>query len=521
MKIPVGLAILLILFPIYACYSQTGRNYALIPPGTSADSVAKIAARVCPSERQAAWQELEFTVFFHFGINTFAGLEWGKKETKPAIFNPTELNARQWIRTAKEAGAKLVILVAKHHDGFCNWPSKFTDYSVKNTSWRNGNGDLVKEVSDACREYGMKLGIYVSPWDIHSKVYGSEEYNTYFKNLLTEVLTQYGKIDEVWFDGACGEGPNGKKQVYDWIGYYELIRKLQPQAVIAVMGPDVRWVGTESGYGRETEWSVVPVSAASLDDIARNSQQESGSGMFLPPGDMMQEDLGSRYRIQDARGLVWYPSEVDVSIRPGWFYHASEDSLVKSPDKLVDIYFSSIGRNSVLLLNLPPDKRGLIHENDVKSLRGMRAILDSAFSNNLAASSVIIAFNGNPKSRPANMTDSKPATYYSIRKNSHQPSFIIELKKQSSFNCILLQENFRNGQRVEEFKIEIPDGKSWKTIVAGTTIGYKRLLRFPTVQSARIRISITSSRDNPEISEIGIFSLPERLIQVSSQKNQQ
>ncbi|MEI6883844.1 MAG: alpha-L-fucosidase [Bacteroidota bacterium] len=519
MKFPFPLCFFIFVIAAHTCFCQPGRNYAVIPHGLAVDSVIKIAAHVRPSERQAAWQELEFTVFFHFGINTFAGLEWGKKETKAAIFNPTELDARQWIRTAKEAGAKLVILVAKHHDGFCNWPSKFTDYSVKNTPWRSGNGDLVKEVSDACREFGMKFGIYVSPWDIHSKVYGSDEYNTYFKNLLTEVLTQYGKIDEVWFDGACGEGPNGKKQVYDWTGYYELIRKLQPHAVIAVMGPDVRWVGTESGYGRETEWSVVPVSAASVESIAKSSQQAGGNGVFLPPGNMMEEDLGSRSRIQDAEGLVWYPSEVDVSIRPGWFYHENEDSLVKSPEKLADIYFSSVGRNSVLLLNLPPDRRGLIHENDIKSLRGMRAILDSAFGNNLAASSVIITSNGNPKSRPANMTDGRAGTYYSIRESGHTPSFILELKKQSSFNCILLQENFRNGQRVEKFSIEIPDGKNWKAIASGTTIGYKRLLRFPTVQSARIRINILSSRDNPEISEIGIFYLPERLIQVTSQKN--
>ncbi|MCX6286397.1 MAG: alpha-L-fucosidase [Bacteroidetes bacterium] len=357
--------------------AQSVCNYAAISPGLPIDSILKIAAHIRPSEQQAAWQELEFTVFFHFGINTFAGLEWGKKDVGSGIFNPSGLDARQWIRTAKEAGARLAILVAKHHDGFCNWPSKYTDYSVKNSPWREGKGDLVKEVSDACKEYGLKFGIYVSPWDIHSQYYGTEEYNTYFKNLLTEILTQYGEVDEVWFDGACGEGPNGKKQEYDWIGYYGLVRRLQPQAVIAIMGPDVRWVGTESGYGRETEWSVVPLSSVSLESIAANSQQTAGAGIFLPPGDMMQEDLGSRDKIRDAGGLIWYPAEVDVSIRPGWFYHKGDDSLVKSPEKLVDIYFSSVGRNSVLLLNLPPDKRGLIHENDIKSLRGMLHLIQT------------------------------------------------------------------------------------------------------------------------------------------------
>jgi len=498
--------------------AQPSRNFAVIPPGLAADSVARIAAHVCPTERQAAWQELEFTVFFHFGINTFAGLEWGKKDVKTDIFNPSALDARQWIRTAKDAGAKLAVLVAKHHDGFCNWPSNYTDYSVKNSPWRGGHGDLLKEVSDACREYGIKFGLYLSPWDIHSEYYGTEEYNTYFKNLLTEVLTLYGQVDEVWFDGACGEGPNGKKQVYDWMGYYELIRKLQPEAVISIMGPDVRWVGTESGYGRETEWSVIPVSQVSLESIASDSRQAPGMDVFLPPGDMMQEDLGSREKIRDAGGLIWYPSEVDVSIRPGWFYHASDDSLVKSPDKLVDIFFSSVGRNSVLLLNLPPDKRGLINENDVKSLKGMRAILDSAFRINLAWGAIINPVNGNPKSKPGNMIDNNSLTYWTTKKGSNTASFIIELKEQASFNCLGISEFFKDGQRVENFLVEIPEGKSWKIIASGTTIGYKRLLRFPSVFTNILRIRITSARDNPEISEIGLYSLPERLIQVTSQK---
>ncbi len=509
----------LILLTRSMAIAQTGNNYVLLPVGLTADSIVKIAGTVRPDQRQAAWQEMEFTVFFHFGINTFADLEWGKKGIKPGIFNPGELDARQWVRTAKEAGAKLAILVAKHHDGFCNWPSKYTDYSVKNSPWKNGQGDVVKEVSDACREYGLKFGVYVSPWDIHSEVYGSNEYNTYFKNLLTEVLTNYGEVSEVWFDGACGEGPNGKKQVYDWMGYYELIRKLQPKAVIAIMGPDVRWVGTESGYGRETEWSVVPLSLASLESIPANSQHKAGKGIFLPPGDMMQEDLGSRETIKNAQGLIWYPSEVDVSIRPGWFYHSKDDSLVKSPEKLADIYFSSVGRNSVLLLNIPPDKRGLIHENDIKSLRGMRALLDSCFSENLAAGATIIPANGNLKSKGENMTDHNPSTFWTCRKGSNCASFIMELKKISPFNCLSLQENIKNGQRVESFLVEIPDGKAWKVIASGTTIGYKRLLRFPRLQAGMVRIRITSSRQNPEISEIGLYLIPERLVPVTSQKN--
>jgi len=487
-----------------------------IPPGTSSVDAARIAAHVVPSERQAAWQELEFTVFFHFGINTFAGLEWGNREIKADIFKPVSLDAGQWIRTAKEAGAKLVILVAKHHDGFCNWPSKFTEYSVKNSPWKNGKGDVVKEVSDACRKYGLKFGIYVSPWDINSTVYGSEEYNVYFKNLLTEVLTQYGTVDEVWFDGACGEGPNGKKQVYDWAGYYELIRRLQPGAVIAVMGPDVRWVGTESGYGRETEWSVVPLSASFLDRIASASQQTPGKQAFTPPGDMMQEDIGSLEKISKAAGLIWYPSEVDVSIRPGWFYHEKEDSLVKSPDKLVDIYFSSVGRNSVLLLNLPPDKRGLIHENDVKSLRGMRAILDSVFRKNLAKGASVTAANTHPQSKTKSLTDDNPGTFWAAVKGDTSATIRLSFKQPCTFSCLAISEFFRHGQRVSSFVLEVPEGDSWKPVASGTTIGYRRLLRFPPVTASEARIRIISARDNPEISEIGLYSLPARLIPVTS-----
>jgi alpha-L-fucosidase len=492
--------------------AQDNPNYIILPPGLPMDSVIKIAAHVRPSPRQLAWQQLEFTVFFHFGINTFAGLEWGKKEVKAGIFNPSELDARQWIRTAREAGVKLAVLVAKHHDGFCNWPSKYTDYSVKNSPWKNGQGDVLKEVSAACKEYGLKFGIYLSPWDIHSEYYGTDKYNTYFKNLLREVLTQYGEVSEVWFDGACGEGPNGKKQVYDWQGYYKLIRELQPGAVIAIMGPDVRWVGTESGYGRETEWSVVPFVSDSLERVAANLPPSPGDNFFIPAGDMTQDDIGSNQKILHAGTLVWYPSEVDVSIRPGWFYHEKDDSLVKSPDKLVDIYFSSVGRNSVLLLNLPPDKRGLIHENDVKSLKGMKAILDSIFNNNLAIGATVFTSNGDPKFKPENMLDNKPGTYWTTRKGSTSTFFILNLIKLCSFNCLSIQENIKNGQKVEAFQIEVPEAKTWKVIASGTTIGYKRLLRFPTANTNKVRIRITSTRDNPEISEFGLYLLPERLI---------
>ena len=483
-------------------------NAVRILPGESTEAVIAKASHVSPSGRQLAWQELEFTVFIHFGINTFANVEWGRKDDSASLFNPSQLDARQWAQTAKLAGAKLLLAVAKHHDGFCLWPSRYTDFSVRQSPWKHGSGDVIAEISAACREYGLKFGVYLSPWDIHSRLYGTPEYNDHFKNQLRELLTNYGEIAEVWFDGACGEGPNGKKQEYDWEGFYSLIRELRPNAVIAVMGPDVRWVGTESGYGRETEWSVVPAPVSALEQIARTSQQKPGTGAFVPPGDMTQQDLGSRDKIAHASGLIWYPSEVDVSIRPGWFYHAAEDSLVKSPEKLVDIYYSSLGRNSLLLLNLPPDKRGLIHENDVASLKGMRVLLDSTFKSNLAATAKVTVPDGDPNMRPEEMLDNDPRTFWTPGGDVLTPSIELDFGYPRVFDCLLLQEHISNGQRVERFVLEAKQDGRWEEVARGTTIGYKRLMRFAPVRSAVVRLRILSSRGAPEISSFGLFRSP-------------
>jgi alpha-L-fucosidase len=465
-----------------------------------------LAAHVVPSARQVAWQELEMTAFVHFGLNTFYGREWGTKEYRAYMFNPSALDARQWAKTIKDAGAKMMIVLAKHHDGFCYWPSQYTEFSVKNSPWKNGNGDLVAEASEACREFGLKLGIYLSPWDIHSPIYGTDEYNTFFKNQLRELLTNYGEVSEVWFDGACGEGPNGKKQVYDWEGYYALIRELAPNAVIAIMGPDVRWVGTESGYGRETEWSVVPASDNMLVQIAAGSQQTETNGVFIPDDEMYREDLGSREKIKDAKALIWYPSEVDVSIRPGWFYHEKEDSLVKSPEKLVDIYFSSVGRNSMLLLNFSPDKRGLIPEKDIQHVRAMRTFIDSTFSKNIAAGASILS--DSPGKNLSALTDDDNLTFWTIEKGTTTATIELNFQSEQEFDCVMLRENFRNGQRVEAFEIQAEiDGKFVK-VTEGTTIGFKRLLRFNPVISNRIQFVITAARDCPEISTFGLYKMP-------------
>ncbi len=491
-------------------YSQESNesNMVMITPGTPFDTIIKKAAHVKPTPRQVTWQELEFTSFVHFGLNTFYDREWGEKNYEALRFNPSALNAGQWVRTAKMAGAKLLIIVAKHHDGFCLWPSKHTSFSLKNSPWKNGAGDVVGEVAEACRKQGIKFGVYLSPWDIHSPVYGTEEYNQYFKNQLRELLTNYGEISEVWFDGACGEGPNGRKQVYDWDGYFTLIRELAPNAVIAVMGPDVRWVGTETGYGRETEWSVVPASAAMMDDIAYGSQQSETDGIFIPSDDLYKPDIGSRDKIRDAKGLIWYPSEVDVSLRPGWFYHKKEDSLVKSPKKLVDIYNASVGLNSVLLLNFSPDKRGLINRNDIQNVRGMRKILDKTFKNNLAKNASLRVDVVNIAYNAEHITDNDPLTYWTPGIEKTTATIEISLSKSKTFNRCVLQENFRNGQRVESFVLDVFQNGKWEKLTGGTTIGYKRILVFDDTNTQKVRLRILSSRDYPEISTFGLYKAP-------------
>ncbi len=497
--------ILCVLF-IIACNQQVkiniGNNSAAIKPGLSEKEIIRLAANIAPSERQMRWQELEFTAFFHFGVNTFTDREWGEGTEDPNVFNPTQFDAHQWVKVCKDAGVKMVILTAKHHDGFCLWPSKYTEHSVKNSLWKDGKGDVVKEVSEACREIGMGFGIYLSPWDRNSKFYGdSPKYNEYFMNQLTELLTNYGKVGEVWFDGACGEGPNGKKQVYDTNAFYALIRKLQPDAVISIAGPDVRWIGTESGYGPETQWSVQPVDAQNVDEIAANSQTDVNKS---PNQDWTKHVMGGRRMIASAKGLVWYPAEADVSIRPGWFYHASNDSLVKTPETLIDIYFSSVGRNSSLLLNIPPDKRGLICENDVKSLMGMKEILDKTFAKNYALGAELKSDGKNADA----VLDANPLTFWTTKGESETGVIQISLQQPQKIDVLSLQENIRIGQRIEKFTFEYQEGTQWKIIMEGTTVGYKRLLRFAPVTAREFRLRIEGSRLNPTLTELGLYKLP-------------
>lgn len=476
-------------------------NYVEILPTDSRDEIIRKAANVTPSAKQMAWQEMELTAFLHFGINTFTNREWGDGTENPKLFNPKALDARQWVKTCKDAGMKLIILTAKHHDGFCLWPSKYTDHSVKSSPWKNGKGDVVNELAIACREQGVKLGIYLSPWDRNSAVYGTDTYNDYFVNQLTELLSNYGEVAEVWFDGANGEGPNGKKQVYDWQRYYQTIRHLQPNAVIAIVGPDVRWVGTESGYGRDTEWSVVPAEVQDEDEVAAQSQQQAGT--FRPSINPTSKDLGSRDKIVNAKRLVWYPSEVDVSIRPGWFYHKKQDNKVKSVQKLLDIYYSSVGKNSLLLMNIPPDKNGLIHKNDVHTLEKWRAVLDQTFEVNLASNATVTFVNHSSDEGASVLTDGNDATYRIA--DSRIPVIELSLDGEKSFDRLMLQEKITVGQRVEKFKVEAMINGKWKTISEGTTIGYKRLMRFPELTTNQVRLTILKSRATPALATFGLY----------------
>jgi alpha-L-fucosidase len=450
------------------------------------------AAEVRPSPQQLAWQQLEFIGFIHYTVNAFTDKEWGEGTESEAIFNPSQLDVRQWVKTCKDAGMKMVILTAKHHDGFCLWPSKYTEHSIKNSPYKGGKGDIVGELAQACREAGLKLGLYLSPWDRHEPAYGDAEgYNRFYKNQLREILTNYGEVTEVWFDGAKGE--NAKDMEYDWNGYYALVRELQPNAVI-FNGPDIRWVGNERGYARESEWSVMNRNSNPFDFI-----------------NATQKDLGSLEALGDGANLIWYPAETDVSIRPGWFYHAREDGKVKSVEQLVDIYFSSVGYNSVLLLNLPPDRRGLIHENDVQRLREFRKVLDAIFAENLAAGAKAPASSvraNDPAFAADKITDGDRESYWTTDDWTTAATVELDLGKSCTFNVAELAEHIKTGQRISAFALDSWDGDDWKEFARGTTVGYKRLLRFADVTTQKVRLRILDSRVCPTLSGLGLYHAP-------------
>lgn len=444
------------------------------PQGATLEQKVDMAARLVPTPQQLEWQQMELTAFLHFGINTFTGREWGDGKENPALFNPTDFEAEQWVRSLKEAGFKMAILTAKHHDGFCLWPTKTTGHSVAASPWKDGKGDVVRELRDACDKYGIKFGVYLSPWDRNASCYGdSPKYNEFFIEQLTELLTNYGEVHEVWFDGANGEGPNGKKQEYDWTAILSTIRRLQPRAVTAIMGDDVRWVGNERGLGRETEWSATVLTPGTY---ARCEEQNKALGVKAT-----SKDLGGRDMLVNAKELFWYPSEVDVSIRPGWFYHQQEDNQVKSLKHLTDIYFKSVGYNSVLLLNIPPDQRGRISDADVNRLKEFADYRKEIFADNRV--------KGGLKAWTARPGDTR----------------VYQLKPKSEINVVMLREDISKGQRMEAFTVEALTADGWKEIAKGTTVGYKRLIRIPAVEARQLRVKVDACRLAANISEVAAY----------------
>jgi alpha-L-fucosidase len=454
---------------------------------------------VVPSARQLAWHELEFYGFIHFTVNTFTDKEWGYGDETESVFNPTSLDARQWARTARDAGMKGLIITAKHHDGFCLWPSAYTEHSVKNSPWKNGNGDVVRELSDACREYGLKFGIYLSPWDRNRADYSTPAYPTYYRNQLRELLTNYGPIFEVWCDGANGGdgfygGAREKRKIdpatyYDWAATRDLIRSLQPDAVIfSDAGPDVRWVGNEKGVGYETNWMAL---------------HPEGLYPGIPPASYL-----AHYAAGQPDGSVWVPPEVDVSIRPGWFYHASEDDQVKSPQQLIDIYYDSVGRDCSLLLNVPPDRRGLISQNDVSNLKALHRYLDRTFKTDLASGSKVMASNtrgGDKRYSPENVLGGDSHAYWATDDKVTTGSIEFELNGPKQFDQVMLQEKIGLGQRVEAWSFEAQIDSHWTTVTSGGTIGYKSLTRFTPVNASKVRLNISKARGCLALSRVGLF----------------
>ncbi len=454
-----------------------------------------------PSVRQLDWHKMEFYGFLHFTVNTFTEKEWGCGDEQPSIFNPTDFSADQIVQTAARGGMAGLVLTCKHHDGFCLWPSRFTEHSVKNSPWRSGRGDAVREISDACRAHGLKFGIYLSPWDRNHAEYGRPAYIEYYRNQLVELLTDYGPIFEVWFDGANGGdgyygGAREKRQIdrhtyYDWGNTWKIVRELQPDAcMFSDIGPDIRWVGNENGIAGDPCWSTM------------NDNK-------FAPGEANVQCLNSGQR----NGFAWLPAECDVSIRPGWFHHPAEDDRVRSPENLLDLYFQSVGRGAALHLNLPPDTRGRIHETDAKALAGFRDLLMEMIGSDRAPDCRITASNvrGNSADFDAyNLIDADPCTYWATDDNVTEAEVIFEFPKPISINAARIREFLPLGQRVEAFALDTDSRGKWLERACGTCIGNCRLLRFEAQRTTRVRLRIKGCAACPVLSEFSLFSPNQR-----------
>ncbi len=444
-----------------------------------------------PTPAQLAWHDTEFYLFFHFGPNTFTNLEWGHGTETEDLFNPTQLDCDQWCRIAKQAGAKGVIITAKHHDGFCLWPSQYSKHTVRESKWRNGKGDVLRELADAAKRNGLKLGFYLSPWDRNHPKYGTPEYNDVYANTLTELLTSYGELFEIWWDGANGEGPNGKRQVYDFHRFEQIAAQLQPNAVIfSDIGPGCRWAGNENGLIlTETNWCTL--------DTAGYKRGDGG-----PPQDTLNRG--------NENGRNWIPAECDVSIRPGWFYHAEEDAKVKTPDQLFNIYLNSVGRNANLILNVPPDRSGRIHAQDSASLVAFGRKLREGFEHNLLLCRkrelVYRICLYTPKRVKSLLNDGNRNTMELLPQGFRGGSMVqFDLRRKKKFNTLVLREGIAEGQRIQSFRVEVKQGKAWKEIARSTTIGARKILVFDTLEARRVRVTILGSKGDPWLSEVELY----------------
>ncbi len=452
--------------------------------------------KIVPSQKQLNYQAMEVVGFIHFNMNTFSDKEWGYGDESPTLFDPKKLDCEQWVKAAKDGGFKELILTAKHHDGFCLWPSAYTEHSIKNSPYKNGKGDIVREFTDACAKYGIKAGLYLSPWDRNHAGYGTPAYLTYYKNQLRELLTNYGKISEVWFDGANGgDGYYGgaretrkidKKSYYPWKEIQEIVYSLQPDAsIFSDAGPDIHWIGNERGIAGETFWSMLDRSKVAVGDADSD---------YLNTGDFY--------------GSSWVVGQCDVSIRKGWFFHTTDDETVKTPSQLVDLYYRSVGRNAVFLLNLPPNRDGLFADKDVASLKRFKEILDRTFKENFVAGAKVTAssvYSTASAFSPANITDNDADSYWAAANDKRQASLEMAIDSTRKFDRILLQEPVRLGQRISSFDVQILRSNGWQTIASGTSIGFKRLLRITPIAGSKIRINIRDANNTPALSNFGLF----------------
>ncbi|MBL0268918.1 MAG: alpha-L-fucosidase [Chitinophagaceae bacterium] len=445
-----------------------------------------------PSKKQLDWHDTEYYIFMHFGPNTFTGKEWGEGTEPEDIFNPAQLDCRQWCRIAKESGAKAIIITAKHHDGFCLWPSKYSKHTVRESKWKNGKGDVLKELSQACREYGLKFGVYLSPWDRNHPDYGTPKYNDVFVNMMKEIFQNYGPVWEMWWDGANGEGPNGKRQVYDWKRFENTVKQYSPKTVIfSDIGPDVRWVGNENGIAGNPNWNF-------LDTVGFKR------GLGAPPTDTLN------------RGNYWgkagMGAECDVSIRPGWFWRESENEKVKSPQQLFDIYLKSVGRGANLLLNVPPDPRGLIHPSDSLALTGFKKLREESFAENLLkTANTFYQFSRKelPEEKITLRSMDKENQSYTV----NLQNFIVEMAQPTKINCIILREAIHLGQTIRSFRIVMNNGKKVVKEISGSSVGRKRILTFKPATITSFTVYLEDAKGMDNVINVTAYLMDEKLIE--------